>query len=171
MEAINTKKNNAGSYYLAAIGLAVALVGAVFVYLLWNSYSRALATREWNETDCLIIKSKIVERSQQHVTTEYSWDVEYLYDFEGESYSGNLYTLRGSKWNSYQKSAFALMKQYPLDDKAVCFVNPAVPSEAILKHDSKAAGYSIWFPMLFVVGGLGITVSALKGLKMKLNPC
>jgi len=32
---------------------------------------------------------------------------------------------------------------------------------AVLKPDSQAPGYSIWFPALFVVGGLGIAFRAL----------
>jgi hypothetical protein len=44
----------------------------------------------------------------------------------------------------------------------VCFVNPADPSFAILEKDSKAVIYTIWFPGLFVVGGLGMAVQALR---------
>jgi hypothetical protein len=43
----------------------------------------------------------------------------------------------------------------------MAFVNPAQPDFAVLKPDTKAAGYSIWFPLLFVVGGLGIVVRAI----------
>ncbi|MFT5906566.1 MAG: hypothetical protein ACI9E1_002176 [Cryomorphaceae bacterium] len=164
-------KSNAGSYYLAGIGLAVALVGAVFVYLLGSSFFQASATREWQETPCLVIRSAVKERSAKNITKEYSWNVEYNYDFGGESYSSKFHTPRAAKWSSDKKKIEALINQYPEDKKALCFVNPATPSQAILKHDSKGAGYSIWFPMLFVVGGLGITVSALRGLKFKFNPC
>lgn len=165
------QKSKAGAFYFAGIGLAVALVGAVFVYLLWNSYKKASATREWTETPCLVIMSKVGERSAEHISREYNWSVEYLYEFGGESFSGKRHTLRGSKWSSRKDGVEALIKQYPVDEQAVCFVNPDEPSEAILEHDSKAAGYSIWFPMLFVIGGLGIMVSSLRGLKFKLNPC
>lgn len=167
----NTEKSNAGSYYLAGIGLAVAFVGAVFVYLLWNSYSKAKATREWKETPCLVIQSRVKERSAKNISTEFSWNLEYIYDFDGESYASKRHTLRGSKWSSFKKSVDMLITEFPEGEKATCFVNPAKPSQAILSHDSKAGGYSIWFPMLFVVGGLGITVSALRGLNFKFNPC
>jgi hypothetical protein len=43
------------------------------------------------------------------------------------------------------------------------YVNPADVNFAMLKPDSKAAGYSIWFPMLFVIGGLGIALRAISG--------
>ncbi|MGJ8654954.1 MAG: DUF3592 domain-containing protein [Akkermansiaceae bacterium] len=165
------EKSKAGSYYLAGIGLAVALVGAVFVYLLWNSYQKASATREWTETPCLVIRSKVAVRSSEHISKEYSWNVEYLYEFGGESYSSKFHTPRRAKWSSTKESVDELIERYPADEKAVCFVNPEAPSQAILEHDSKAGGYSIWFPMLFVVGGLGITFSSLRGLKSRLIPC
>jgi hypothetical protein len=41
-----------------------------------------------------------------------------------------------------------------------CRVNPHDPDFAVLKPDSLAPGYSIWFPALFVIGGLGMTVRA-----------
>lgn len=165
-----TEKSRAGAFYLAGIGLAVALVGAVFVYLLWSSFSQARATREWTETPCLVIMSKVKERSVD-ISKEFSWNVEYIYDFGGESYSSKFHTPRAAKWSSSKKNVDALISEYPEGEKAICYVNPAAPSQAILKHDSKGAGYSIWFPMLFVVGGLGITVSALRGVKFKLIPC
>jgi hypothetical protein len=43
----------------------------------------------------------------------------------------------------------------------MAFVNPAEPDFAVLKPDTKATGYSIWFPLLFVVGGLGIAGRAI----------
>ena len=42
-----------------------------------------------------------------------------------------------------------------------CFVDPQNPQLAILKPDSLAPGYSIWFPALFMIAGLGITFNAL----------
>jgi len=41
-------------------------------------------------------------------------------------------------------------------------VNPNDADFTMIKPDSKAAGYSIWFPMLFVVGGLGISIKAIR---------
>ncbi len=165
------EKSNAGAYYLAGIGLAVALVGGVFVYLLWSSFAQAKATREWKETACLVIRSQVDERSSEHISREYSWSVEYLYDFDGESYSSKFHTPRRAKWKSSKDHVKALMVKYPEGGKAVCFVNPSEPSQAILEHDSKAAGYSIWFPMLFVIGGMGITISSLRRLEFKAKRC
>jgi hypothetical protein len=44
-----------------------------------------------------------------------------------------------------------------------CLVHPQNPALAVLKPDSLAPGYSIWFPGLFMIAGLGITINALTG--------
>jgi hypothetical protein len=43
----------------------------------------------------------------------------------------------------------------------ICYVDPKSPDRAVLKRDTKAALYSIWFPCLFVIGGAGMILSAL----------
>ena len=168
---MKAQENKSGAIYLAGIGLAVACVGAVFVYLLWNSFSNAKATREWTETSCLIIRSKVAERQLEFNNKEYSWNVEYNYSFDGEDYSSVFHKPRGKKWTSRKHEVEALIEEYPKNSKELCFVNPADPTQAILDHDSKAGGYSIWFPMLFVIGGLGISFSALRKSGINFNPC
>ena len=54
------------------------------------------------------------------------------------------------------------IKEYPAGKTTTCRVNPNNPDFAVLKPDSLAPGYSIWFPGLFVIGGLGITFRALS---------
>ena len=49
-----------------------------------------------------------------------------------------------------------------LIEETTCYVNPVEFNSAYLKPDSLAPGYSIWFPALFVVGGLGMVISALR---------
>jgi len=49
----------------------------------------------------------------------------------------------------------------------VCFVNPTAPDEAVLKRGSRGALFSIWFPLLFVVGGLGVAINALRAPRQK----
>jgi hypothetical protein len=48
--------------------------------------------------------------------------------------------------------------------RTTCRVHPRDPDFAVLKPDSLAPGYSIWFPALFVVGGLGMAGKAARGL-------
>lgn len=161
------KVNKAGAVYLMCIGLFLVLIGSGFTWLMVRSYGHASDTRKWTQTPCLIIRSEVVERSVDNMGVEYQWAVAYKYQFEGEDYMGEKYKPRGQKWTGDKAIAQGYIEQYPLDSKQVCFVNPLTPSEAILDHDSKAAGYSAWFPMLFVVGGIGMVVGALKNLLKK----
>jgi hypothetical protein len=55
------------------------------------------------------------------------------------------------------------IERFPPGSRTVCYTDPDDPSRALLVKDGKAALYSIWFPGLFVAGGLGIAVSALRG--------
>lgn len=167
-EAVQTRKGNkAGAIYLMGIGLFLMLLGGVFTWLMVRSFEHASDTRKWIETPCLIIRSEVAERSVDHIGVEFQWEVAYKYQFDGEDYIGEKYKPRGQKWTGDRAIAQGYVEQYPLDSKQVCFVNPHKPSSAILDHDSKAAGYSAWFPMLFVVGGIGMFVGALKNLLKK----
>jgi hypothetical protein len=53
------------------------------------------------------------------------------------------------------------LSNYPTGRNLICFVNPNNPKEAVLEHGTKAGLYSIWFPLLFVAGGLGIFINML----------
>jgi hypothetical protein len=45
------------------------------------------------------------------------------------------------------------------------FVNPHDPTEVLIEHETKAPGYSIWFPALFLLGGLVVFFRALLKLR------
>lgn len=161
MSEAAVKSSKAGAFYMLFIGLMLALVGGVFVWLLTASYLNAKHTREWTKVDCLIIQSAVEERVATNISPEFRWDVSYKYEFEGKSYIGDKLAPRGQRWSSGHGNAEAMMEKYPLDSKQVCFVNPEKPKAAILEHDTKAAGYTVWFPGVFVLGGVGIMVGAV----------
>lgn len=163
------QKSKAGGFYLMGIGFAIAAVGAVFVWLMWSSYAQVQETKSWEEMPCEITVSDINTRSAEHISMEYSWKVEYKFTVEGKVLTSKFHTPRGIKWTSDQGRIKAMIDAYPVGKKTVCYVNLDNTKQVILEHDSQAALYSIWFPMLFVVGGLGIMWSAIRG--MKLIPC
>ena len=55
----------------------------------------------------------------------------------------------------------AILAQFPPGTETIAWVNPANPAETVLIRDKRTAIYSIWFPCLFVIGGLGIAASSL----------
>lgn len=167
------QKSIAGSVYLLCIGLFLVLLGAGFCWLLINSYGNASDTRKWDETPCLIIRSEVETKSVDRISKEYQWKVAYKYQYKGEDLIGELYEPRGQRWRKSIEQVKPFLEEYPKGAQTVCFVNPKKPEdpqrqrEAILQHDTKAAGYTMWFPALFSIGGLGMMVGAARSMFKK----
>lgn len=155
------KKGAAGSLYLIGVGLLLALSGAVFTWLLGTSFNRAREMDQWQEVSCYILESELRERRiGAEVPTDYRFGILYGYDFDGEAYTSSNYDLRGNAWVKDAQRIFPLLNRFPAGSEQTCFVNPAKPTQAVLKKETKAPGYSIWFPILFLVGGLGVVAKA-----------
>ena len=158
---------SAGRWYLAILGLTLALIGGVFVWLMARSFLRGREMRTWPEVACVILSSEVAERrNDENSPPEFRQDLSFGYTWQGEARTGDHLTLRGSPWSSNRSLAEARTAQYPLGTATTCFVDPAAPDFAVLKTDSLAPGYSIWFPALFVIGGLGITIRAAVGSRV-----
>jgi hypothetical protein len=156
-----THPMKASTVFLVIFGLIVAAIGGLFTALMWDSYQRASAMHAWPQVEAVILSSEIGERQHDEYTAkEYSVKLLYGYEWEGEAMTGELITSRGKLWSKDRARMAKEVEKFPKNKKTMAFVNPEKPEIAVLKPDSKAAGYSIWFPMLFVVGGLGISVRA-----------
>lgn len=164
-----SKKSRAGSVYLFCMGLFLLGIGGLFCWLMLRSYDNASATRDWVETPCLIIRSEVETRSQRDISAEHRWQVSYKYQFNEAHFISELYKpidqQRGQRWGKSSEKAERLVEDYPKGTRSTCYVNPAKPSTAVLAHDTKAAGYTLWFPALFAIGGIGIMVGAVRGIR------
>lgn len=148
--------------FLALLGLVIAAIGAVFTVLMWKSYDRAVEQRAWPRVDAVVLSSEVEEwRHDDFSPMEYRLNVLYGYEWEGERKTGDRFGFRGNPKYNKRDKVEKLAESYPAGKTTKLSVNPKDPDFTILKPDSKAAGYSIWFPMLFVVGGLGIFIRAL----------
>lgn len=158
------RTSKAGAVYLLGIGIFLMLIGGVFGWLMWRSYGNAVTTRHWDEIPCLIIQSEVESRTVDRISTEYSWAVEYQYQVGEEIFVSRKSTMRGAKWTKEIENAEERVKEFPVGSERVCYVNPEKREQSILIHDTKAAGYTIWFPGLFAIGGLGMCVGAVRNL-------
>jgi len=153
---------NAGRWYLAVLGLSLALIGGVFSWLMWRSYDRARDMHAWPEVPCLILSAELEQRPiDYNGPPEYRVNVLYGYEYDGTRRTGERITWRGNPWSSKQNLVEQRVAAYPEGLETTCRVNPADPDFAILEPDTKAPGYSIWFPLLFIVAGLTIAIKAL----------
>jgi Protein of unknown function (DUF3592) len=149
--------------FLVMLGLVIAGVGGLFTWLMGMSYMRAVEQRDWPQVEGVVLSSEIEEyKHDEFSPMEYRMKILYGYEWKGERKTGDRYGVRGNpKYNKQDKIA-ELVETYPVGKKIRVYVNPADANFTMLKPDSKAAGYSIWFPMLFVIGGLGIALRAIR---------
>jgi hypothetical protein len=150
-----------GRIWKIVMGLLLVVVGSVFVNYLWSAYQRAAKMDSWIETPCQIVSSSIDDTGRnQKGLPKYTLEVTYQYNYEGKERTGDRFKRLPSEASDPRKVKSKL-KNLEAGKRTVCYVNPAIPDEVVLKKDTKAALYSIWFPCLFVVGGLGMISSAI----------
>jgi hypothetical protein len=157
------KPTTAARVYLTLIGLMLAAMGGLFAWLMGASFGRAAAVDEWPQADAVIIHSEVARRQvDPNLPPEFRFEVFYAYEWDGEGYESDRYRLRGASWTKSRAAAEELVSRYGVGDVHPARVNPEAPDEAVLVGESRAPGYSIWFPLIFVVGGLGIVVGAWR---------
>jgi hypothetical protein len=145
--------------FLSGIGILLALAGAVFLWLMWRSFQRASAMREWPEVEAVVLRSEVGERRIGNAgPAEFRFEVLFGYEWQGERLSSDRWSLRGSPWSKRREEARQLVDEHPAGSRVICLVNPEDPRVALVEVDSKAPGYSLWFPALFLIGGIGIVV-------------
>jgi len=162
MDQMDKTSQRAGSWWLAGMGLMLAVAGAVFTVVLWKAWQRAEETRRWTEVPCKVLSSQLKsEQASPNSPVKHRVIVRYEYPWQGRTWtSERIRRVDGVK--SDFSVAEELRERYARGQQTVCFVNPADPSVAILEHDTRAALYTLWFPLLFVIGGLRMMWSALK---------
>jgi hypothetical protein len=150
-----------GRLWKIGMGVVLMAIGGIFVQYLWNSYQRAITLDHWIPVSGEVLAAEVVEDGlNQRGMTKYLATVRYAYTYEGVRLEGDRLARLPVTASDPAKLAKRI-KPYQVGDSTLLYINPSDPSESILKKDTKAALYSIWFPCLFVVGGAGIVVSAL----------
>lgn len=162
----NPPPSAGGRWFLVALGLSLALIGGLFVWLLARSFLRAREMRTWPEVPCVILNSEVAQRIHDPQSPpEFRLDLTFGYEWQGTPHTCDHLTLRGNPWSSQRERIEKQLAEFPTGMTTRCRVNPQNPDFAVLKPDSLAPGYSIWFPSLFVIGGLGIAIKALTTKK------
>ena len=143
------------------LGAAIALSGAVFAWLMWASFQRARVMDAWTSVPCVIVESRLAEEIlNPNTPVNYRPVVRYRYEVAGRTLESDRLRRIETK-SSRREKMNTLLAPYPPGAEAAAWVNPADPAEAVLIRDKRTAIYSIWFPLLFVVGGLGIALNSL----------
>ncbi len=161
----------AGKWFLSLIAVSIMAMGILFGWLLLRSYQNAAATRDWSQQQAVILRSAVEQRQFKGSPIEYRLKLLYGYDFQGMSYTSEKLSPRGTKWSKNEEVVTELAAKYPADSSHTAWVNPESPADAILEHDTKAAGYTLWFPILFIVAGGGMLWGVFRPRKLPLDSC
>ena len=146
------------------MGLVLALAGAIFTAVLWTSYQRASTTRSWVETPATLQSAQVQpERVTPNSPMKYRVLVKYSYRFADKDYTGHRIRQVDGPTGDLDK-ANRLRESYLPGQTYPCWVNPQQPDFAVLQHGTRAGLYSIWFPLLFVIGGLRMAWDAWQRL-------
>ena len=149
-------RSRGDSAILGGLGALIAVAGLVFTGVLWHAYQLAAETHRWQPHPCFILSSQLVtEHETPHSPLSYRASILYRYFIDGKPHNG-----KRIRWadgdSSHEESAEALVQAYPSGSNATCYVNPEHPENALLRQSPLAPLYSIWFPLLFVLGGGGM---------------
>ena len=138
-----------------------ALVGGLLGYFV--TVKPALLfydARSWPEVPCEILSSKVGVHSDSDGST-YSIDVEYRYTVDGREYRSDRYDIFGGS-SSGRKGKEDVVAQYPSGSKAICFVNPKDPTEAMLDRKPSLFWLIGLIPGLFFIVGIGGIFGTLR---------
>jgi len=137
-------------------GVLIA-AGSFFAWRLWLSYQMTSASRAWPEVSCQIESSRIVSaRPTPASPLAHHAEVRYRYDYGGVTHVSTRIRHVESAPTAHLDKVLAVQQRFPAGTTQVCRVNPSNPAESVLIPGTRAALYSIWFPLLFVVGGIGM---------------
>lgn len=146
-----------------------ALVGGVLGYfiavrplMLWFD------ARSWPETSCEIVSSSVGSHrstsgsgSSRSTSTTYSVDITYRYTVGGREYRSDRYEVMGAS-SSGRSRKEQVVARYPAGSRAVCYVNPKDPTEALLNRSLSPFLLVGLIPLLFFVVGAGGLVHLLR---------
>lgn len=139
------------------MGLFLIVAGSFFAWRMCLSYQKTSVSRAWTATPCQIDSSRVVsERVTPASPLTHRAEIAYRYEFGGQTWHSKRIKHVESAPSGHYDDVLALQRDYPPGSQRTCYVNPAVPAESVLRQGTRAALYSIWFPLLFVIGGAGM---------------
>lgn len=152
---------------LLFFGLFTLVGGLVLYFVTIRPLMLYLDARSWPETPCEVVSSSVGSHtsSGKNSSTTYSIDIVYRYTVAGREYLSDRYELMDASSSGRPRKA-AVVKRYPAGSKAMCYVNPEDPTEAMLNRQLSPfmlIGLGALLFLLVGVGGFwGMIRSALK---------
>lgn len=126
---------------------------------------RTLAARSWQPTPCTILYSGVRTHPGSDSDT-YSLDVLYSYYVGGREHRSSRFELLGGSSSAYDRYEDAA-RRFPAGSRAICFIDPADPEEAVLERGFGKPYLAAIAPLLFLLVGGGGVYFVLRGARAK----
>lgn len=151
-----------GRIWIFLVGCGLFLTGAFFCWWLGAAWQRAREMDRWLEVPAEVLSFEVREyRFNELSQMEYVPEVRYRYEVSGGAFVGDAIR-RVPVRTARRDRAEAWGNEFPPGKRVRAYVDPVDPARAVLKKNSKAALYAIWFPALFVLAGMMMCINALR---------
>lgn len=150
------------SLVLLFIGTLFTLIGgAATWFLAVGPLSKMVRSGSWTEQRCTVELSRVVSSRGSKGGRTYRPEILYRYEFGGKTYRSSQVSVF-TVWSSGRDGKEETVRNYAVGSSAVCFVNPANPSEALLDRSWSWGMLLGLLPLIFVLVGIGLLVGGVK---------
>jgi hypothetical protein len=157
---------SSGAGCLIPFGLVFGGIGLLALILLAREFIADAKTRGWNEVPAELVRCEIqIDEAKQDAP--FLLEVEYHYQFEGQTHTSTRYARKDQWTNDYEKLALQRAEFAKGDGSAACYVNPDDPTDAIMKRESQWAALFLLIPLVFVLVGGGIVWAGVAAARKK----
>ncbi len=160
-----TKKSGCSNLGCALFALPFFLAGAFIIYLLFAGPALEIyKAQSWVPTPCTVMSSRVVGDET------YSVEIVYTYTVAGVEYQSDRYDFVNVSTSSYDDK-YEAVRENPAGSRAICYVNPDNPAEAVFHRDLSSDMWFGLFGLPFLLAGLfGLYVAVKNALKERKKP-
>jgi len=163
------KKVRSGKRFLILFGAVFALFGLIALTPIFIiPLQKTNAAKSWNSVPATVVSSKVKSHRGDDSTT-YSPYIAYRYKVDGEEYLGDQYTFTGGS-SSGRGGKEEIVRQYPKGHTFNIYVNPADPTESVIKRDASRSMLIGLIPLVFVLVGIAVIITGFRAKKATLDP-
>jgi uncharacterized protein DUF3592 len=153
-----------GTKFMACFFAVFLIVGlGTFHGFFVRPMAKIIDARGWMETPCVVVSSEVRSHRGDDSTT-YSVDILYSYTVNGKEYKSNRYHFMGGSSSGYRGKA-EIVNRHPPGARAVCYVNPRDPTDAVLRRGFTNDLWLGLIPLPFVLVGAGGILFALRAAR------
>jgi hypothetical protein len=140
---INKKGNSSfGSKIFTSFFFSIFfLMGTLFLVFILRDFYTKITPYSWDETECRIISSKIIQASSS--SSKDKLDIKYSYIYKNKNYTSSRFTNSGNEGSP--ENIRRWKQKYSAGTKAKCYVDPGSPKVAVINRDVQ------WFMLAFVL--------------------